>query len=776
MHTFSSGATFAVLSLVALLGATPGAIAQNAPVDSRSASSPRLEPGAQLGDFVVPIHTAEADMGVPYGVWTAGARYKASFHDGATFVPMLGASYPHNLPLSWRTTSVRVGDDELVTQPPRLTWNEQRAEYDLGAVTEAYDVRLDGIEQTFVVARRPAASGDLVVRGAITTLLHAANVDAAHQPLRFRDEQGKELVVYGAATAVDARGNQRPMTTSFANGEVTLRLDAAWLATATFPLVVDPLLGPGASVTGATRHEVDVVHELEEISSDAIWVAYSFEASASDLDVFVRRFHFDGTLGPLAFTDITASWSTSDPRSSYVGNVDHVVTVFDRFFASTQQRYVRFHRHDVTDMTVDTSFGSIAATDNAWRADVSGVLSSSPNPTQALVVWQQEPNSGPFANTASSDIWGCYLDVLAGTAGTPFAIATTALVDHERPSLTTAAQGGSSGWAIAYQTYSSIVLNDDWDIAVRLINLTGGITAALAIDNASPDHKMAPLIEGGMTELLVAFTTSTLAQQPGKPAGINGHQLRVVRVDWSYVDPMGTEPHGTVLLQSNNDPRLELAGLGWDRDTKSHWTLMFRSNATEVLYSRTVGYRGQELWAETVLNPSGSDVSVRGGVTFNGGSSAEYVLAYGVNGGANNYVTIDRYVYPAVTPWSVTGPACSTVSLFWGGPQLIGSQNIRLSVTGSPIGALHLLVMASAPASALLVGIPPVVSGCWLLVPNVGQDHLGILVGVGHAATWIFDLPETLSSATFYFQDFHTDTSGTFSLLSTGRLEVPLVR
>src|SRR5687768_12557974 len=218
-----------------------------------------VAPGTPAVDLLVPIHTAEADVGVPYGLWAAGSSYKVSFHDGATFVPVLGTAYPHNLPLAWRTQSVRVGELELVTHVPRLTWRDTRAEYDLGGVAEAYDVRRDGLEQTFVLRERPPAAGDLVVRGAITTALHAVAVAAAHQALTFLDDAGLPIVTYGAATAVDARGVRQPMTTSFADGEVVLRLDAAWLAGATFPVVVDPLLGTASPVSGSPRTHVDIV-------------------------------------------------------------------------------------------------------------------------------------------------------------------------------------------------------------------------------------------------------------------------------------------------------------------------------------------------------------------------------------------------------------------------------------------------------------------------------------------------------------------------------------
>ena len=60
-------------------------------------------PHAATAPERVPIHTQAADEGVEYGVWAGGKRYKASFHDGMTFVPYLGRKYPVARSLRWRT-------------------------------------------------------------------------------------------------------------------------------------------------------------------------------------------------------------------------------------------------------------------------------------------------------------------------------------------------------------------------------------------------------------------------------------------------------------------------------------------------------------------------------------------------------------------------------------------------------------------------------------------------------------------------------------------------
>ena len=124
---------------------------------------------------------------------------------------------------------------------------------------------------------------------------------AAHAELRFRDEEGRELFVYGAATAVDANGATRAMTTAFDGERITLRLAGDWLADAVYPVVVDPMLGVGNWVTHADPiGDVDVVRDSES-TAQAVWVAYSVFFSGSDGDVYFQRFHDDGSQGALVF-------------------------------------------------------------------------------------------------------------------------------------------------------------------------------------------------------------------------------------------------------------------------------------------------------------------------------------------------------------------------------------------------------------------------------------------------------------------------------------------
>lgn len=743
-----------------------------------ASATDQLASGQRSQDPLVDIHTAESDFGRDYGIWAAGPGYKVSFHDGATFVPMLGKDYPHNQPLKWNTVSVRLGERELVTQAPRLSYEGLRAEYDLGDVVEAYDVRAAGVEQTFVVSER-LGDGDLVLRGTIDSLLHCNDVAAAHQSLAFVDDAGLHLVSYGKATAVDASGHTLAMTTSYQGGEITLRLNAGWLASATYPVVVDPLLGIGTMVIGSTRDEVDLVRD-SETTNQAAWMAYTTWASASDRDVWFRRFSDTGISGSNVYVDMTAVWSSQGARCAYSAGANHAVVVFDRIATIGSTRRLRYHRHARTDFAINTSVGSIPTTDNAWRCDVGGTENGSSGP-EVLVVWQQESNQGgPWQNTTGSGIRGCLLDIAAGVAGPIFAIAASSLGDEERPSVNEYAAGtdpNNAHWLVAYQTYSNLSATDDWDVGVRQVDLNGTVSGQMFLDNTSNDHKMAPIIAGSSGRYLVAFTSSTKLQLPGKPMDPQGHRIRKTRVDWAPGAATGTQPHGTSqhIIYATRDARL--ADVAFDHDTLSHWGLLYVNEGSSTLWFGTNGYFGQSLENWIVQLSLGTDTVVPGGLSYNEFAD-QFMIGFGFNTApSNNWVAIDRYAYPPVASWTLSGSGCSSASFAWNGSQLIGSELGSLEVSGAATNSLHVMLMATDVISLPLINIAPIQNGCWLLVPNAGAEYIGMFgLQVGSNVSYPIPLPEFLSSETFYFQDFHSVAGTAFELVSTPRLELPIGR
>ena len=83
------------------------AAAVSPPALAQQSAQPQDQLLQTLEDLRVPLHSAPADpLGGDYGLWAGGTGYKASFHDGFVFYPVLGANAPRHLPLRWGTDSM----------------------------------------------------------------------------------------------------------------------------------------------------------------------------------------------------------------------------------------------------------------------------------------------------------------------------------------------------------------------------------------------------------------------------------------------------------------------------------------------------------------------------------------------------------------------------------------------------------------------------------------------------------------------------------------------
>jgi hypothetical protein len=784
MNLRSARGRVAGLSLIvaALATAAPAQIAATRiaadPTAAVPASAVRLvRTGRATPDLsqppLVPIHTAAARHGVPYGIWAAAGDYKVSFHDGMTFVPYLGGTYPHNQPWSWRTASVTVGEVELVWQEPLLTCSQLRAEYDLGGVVEAYDVRREGVEQTFVIARRPGVLGDLVVRGDVGTMLHATATAPRHGAVDFYDDGGAHVLRYGAATAVDAIGNTRAMTTSFENGHVTLRLDAAWLEAATFPVVVDPLLGVGDLVSGSTRTDVDVAHD--PISSyQAVWISYVARASLLDTDVFCHRYNDDGTAAFAAFADVSSTWNTLDPSVAFEPSSNRALLVFGRGDSQTQTREIALHDTLRTPQGLQTNVTTVP-TGGFPRHPCIGGTNNTNGGTKALLVWQQD---GSYGGTSSSDIQGMLYDASNGTFGATIAISSGLLDDNERPSVNRYQRFTPATWRVAYQALTMPlfgIVNDDWDVGVVKVADDGSASATTWLETANTDHKFAPQIDGTLDNYLVTYVTEP--QVAGTfPTGTRGDTVRGTRVVWGSSATGGTQPHGSrQMLTASLPGNAAIGGIAIDRDTTQHWAVTVGDIATSGFFVNRYGYTGAPLGQDTILT---SGNPVLGGITFSH-VIGEFPIAYAVNSGPfGGYVTMNRLAHPATTPPVVAGSSCSAASIDWTATTLIGDGRTKVRVQGAPGSAIQTLALSTGTANVPIVGLSLFAPGCTLLIDDGPANFIGLFpVVVGAYASWEVPLSELLpNGATFHFQGFHTDGSANLVFESTARLEVTVVK
>ena len=195
--------------------------------------------------------------------------------DGLEFTPLSGPAVDR--PVSLRATPVAISRGAVTVwarggAAPERSVDGARLRRSHGAgVTEVYDARAGGVEQSFELAERPAGTGDLVVRVVVATGLPC--VEARPDGLRY-ERTGLGGVTIGAVTGIDSKG-QRAAGTLRRDGDlVEYVLPAAFVDAATYPLLVDPLFGPAFLIgdTAATPDEApDVAFDATNQVFCVVW-------------------------------------------------------------------------------------------------------------------------------------------------------------------------------------------------------------------------------------------------------------------------------------------------------------------------------------------------------------------------------------------------------------------------------------------------------------------------------------------------------------------------
>lgn len=330
-----------------------------------------------------------------YGVaWVDGAlragspAYVARFDPGVVEItPALGRRAPREFPLRVAMRSVHRGGHELwrasdAGRPaPQLRGASVHYEHGRGLV-ERYDVRAEGLEQSFVFAERPAGEGDLVVRCTLATDLECAPTTSARE-LRFvaADLGG---ITIGAVTGVDAHGRTAAGHMAFDGVDLQLVLPHAFVESASYPLVLDPLFGPQLnSGVSFDDHFPDSAYD----AASGIWgIVFEFPISATSSDVWIMR--QDGASGAMLGGTSVGSGPGSQRRPGIAS-----VNRCDRFLVVWQDDGVG--NGDVKCRGVRPSDGmltntvTVAGTAAAELApDVGGDAFGNLD-LEALVVWQE---------------------------------------------------------------------------------------------------------------------------------------------------------------------------------------------------------------------------------------------------------------------------------------------------------------------------------------------------------------------------------------------------
>jgi hypothetical protein len=335
-----------------------------------------VEPsGPRLSYELDRVHVDEPGDG---RVWAMGRNYKASFGaDGATYVPFFGSAAPRNFPISFVLGSATLGGEALRLSTPRVSREDGAIALDHGALVERWHLDLVQLEQTFVLASLPW-TGDLVLRLDVESELVLS--DAA-DGLLFSGEHGR--VHYGDITVIDGAG--RTLTTpSVLEGDgIALRVPAAFLAEATLPITIDPVVANFFLDAARSAHTADIAYDD---STNRWMVSYQEDYSASDQDVRTEMLDANGNL--IANQGVYADFTTqawTAPRCANNNLADQFLIVAARGATGSRSIWGRTRQASSTSMAAQFEI-STSFTGEKHSPDVGGDPVTV-GPTYYCVVW-----------------------------------------------------------------------------------------------------------------------------------------------------------------------------------------------------------------------------------------------------------------------------------------------------------------------------------------------------------------------------------------------------
>lgn len=716
-------------------------------------------------------------QGADAGTWAALDSCKCGYAAGAfTVVPWLGEHAPRSLPWQWRTTSVRIGEVDLRGGE---RWQEHHADAGFtagaGLVSERWTLRPDGIEQSFLITARPAA-GDLVVRGAVVSDLLAPPRRAAVGPLCFRAADGSAELHYGAALAIDATGRQWPVGTAFDGEAIELRVPAAVVGAATFPLLLDPLLTVYAftNVTGVQGNgvtETDVAHveasdRMSLVRTEVRW------ASNSDSDLLVWKSRDDFATSQLVHSDLDpAVYAHGGTVAAVGGNNSYVVAWARGSITNTGVFWFTLPADSVGPAVVRTLVRPSGTSERLPR--IAGRLGQPGGaPAHALLVRLRETAGGQDRTELWGTVIDCAVDSLVATVQIADGGTIPSPQDNDQPWIGKQGVGSAFEWPVAWQTFSPVT--NLWSVRVRRVQHDGTLGATATPPVQGGHHAMQPRVEGSSGRYLLAYATASGSAYPGKLTSYGGSNVWSQRMHWSGTTAVYDHPATNLAASFSRD--LMLGGIAHDPATMSHWALTHGpQNAAPTL--QVLGFRGRVVRAATLPGPSTGTTTWRAAALAYdpdlGHFAVHYALRHVQAGVTSWYLYGGRQEYPALTPSPSFGPYCAASPGNVGHrPFLIGAEFASLALYSTVANQLVILALSLQPAATPLAALG-FGGGCDLLL-DAGNllPLLPMLTEASGDAHVYFPLAENLPAMDLYAQWFRFQANGDLAASRGMHLEV----
>lgn len=663
----------------------------------------------------VPV-TASSSMRLGHGLRTdvdgllgCGNNYVVRFDGtGAHFTPVLGRDAHAVAPLQIALHSIRRGTTMLpcdLQDAPALAGST--AVYDRSpAIRERYELRDDGMEQSFVFDELPG-HGELVVRCRLGGLGKLA-ATAADGGLDFvRD--GQRLVQMGTVTGIDANGARAHGSIRHDGDFVELSLPAWFVDQAKLPLVLDPFVSTaqGISVVAANDSAPHLVWHAQQQR----WLCvFERAVSLTQKDVMIRALAPNGTLGLLLPVASVAGTFSRAPRIAYHTGSNRCLVVY-------QQGESEFALNTIQGAVIDGLATTITpftvASDPANSCTLPDLSGDPTGAGQGIVAWEVRGNGlrlVPYTMPAT---------------GLPTLGAVVTLSAHPTTVRPRVAKSATGTLAITYGQKPG----NFYFAYLRAVSRTGALLGSLAaIGNPGGPALLHPDIDGDGTSFMMVLEYE---------ASATDRDVSVVQWQWngtSWGLPVASASVSQLLGTDERYPTVALLGpkyaIAWEQTT---------GFLTSIVQCRNFSRTGCITCGPQVTMPLA-------------GSMAQPALASTyASGGSDNMaslaVTSAAWLFPPsgdvyAGQWNAFTPVTPTVlSAGCGHPMtlsLVGAPGIGNTTFGFSVSTTD----AQAGLGAFLLGIglstPRLPCGTCLIVNPVVTN---LVVLSGGAASYPLSLP-----------------------------------
>lgn len=438
------------------------------------------------------------------GLRGGGAAYRADFIAGERrFEPALGRLAPTTSRVSLSPKALRRGEQALsLLRSQALPQQHERCAvfaHD-GGVEERFDVRPEGLALSWHFPQPLAGDGDLVVRYAVASSLGTPRSDG--DGLAFVGEHGGVHV--GGVTGVDARGHTVAGSLQWVDGGLELSLPDAFLDTAVYPVVLDPLIGTWFPVSSGLTFDDGEPDAAYDATTNRFLVVWRRTFSATDSDVRGQLVAASSTLvgGTIFFG---SSGVVSPPRVANLGVRDRFVTAWSQLDAGTSS--VEFQAVEAGSGALGFATTVISSTTDQYSGVGIGCETDATIGTsRGVVVVYDDPGVDAIR---ARRFWWNSADALLSAASYSVFVDTLLGVAYSQPAISrTAAADGS---LLVAAKRRSVLLGSSAIEVARISSAPGGVSATVVVASNSGDVLAAPDVDGYGDRWNVAWEQNSVA-------------------------------------------------------------------------------------------------------------------------------------------------------------------------------------------------------------------------------------------------------------------------